>query len=125
MLPDNPYTYLHRKQNTERLRQALEAGLIKCNRKTGQVFGRSGKELPYRTNPFGYVSVSIRGLDGKTWDFYVHKIVWVSSGKDIPHGYQINHKSRMRNKNSIRNLELRTVEENLALRQYSKKENPF
>jgi hypothetical protein len=45
----------------------------------------------------------------------LHRLVWFDSGREIPEGYEINHKNRLRWDNRIENLELISHSEHARL----------
>lgn len=79
----------------------------------GNVYGYGGSILKVGDNGAGYKCVNIycNGISKKE---YVHRLVYEAiSGKEIPKGYEINHKDGNRSNNKITNLELVTRSENL------------
>ncbi len=66
---------------------------------------RNGRELKIGKTFFGYPRVVIF-FEGKTWSFYLHKIVWVSQYGAVPYGFEIDHAKDSKGKPSIDKLRL-------------------
>lgn len=81
-----------------------------------------GRIFSYCTNKFlkptithnGYHRVYLYDNEGKRKMYFVHRIVWESvTGKPIPYGMQINHRSEVKTENFFENLELMTPKQNI------------
>lgn len=66
------------------------------------------------TMPNGYQVVNLYDNDGKTKQYYLHRVVYEAvTGEPIPSDMEINHRSEVKTENMISNLELVTHKENL------------
>lgn len=62
----------------------------------------------------GYQRVNLYDNDGKMKMYLLHRVVWEAvTGKPIPQGYEINHRSEVKTSNMISNLELLSHKENI------------
>ena len=81
----------------------------------GRIWSYSKKKfLKPQTNKDGYQIVSLSDNEGKQKTYLVHRIVYETfSGKHIPEGYEINHRSEVKTENFFENLELLTHKQNI------------
>ena len=79
----------------------------------GQIYSYYRKEYLNGTiNPFGYVQVTLKCVDGKRRTFYWHRVIWTFFYGTIPEGMEINHISEVKTENQLKNLSLVTPKEN-------------
>ena len=81
----------------------------------GRIYSYSHKKfLKPKTEKNGYQRVCLVDNSGKIKHYYIHRVIFESvSGKPIPEGMQINHRSEDKTDNSISNLELVTPKQNI------------
>lgn len=80
----------------------------------GKIWSYSRKKfLKHQTDKDGYQTVGLTDNEGKQKCYKVHRVVWESvTGKPIPPGYEINHRSEVKTENFFENLELVSHKEN-------------
>lgn len=72
----------------------------------GTVFSYISNSIIGHFNQDGYFCTTMYDDDGNRWTSSIHRIVWEAVNGTIPEGYEIHHKDKDRNNNSIDNLEL-------------------
>lgn len=80
----------------------------------GRIFSYyTNKFLKPKTNKNGYQVVLLYDNEGNRKMYYLHRVVYESvSGKPIPQGMQINHRSEVKTENFFENLELMSPKQN-------------
>lgn len=61
----------------------------------------------------GYYLVKLYLKNGKTKDFYYHRVIWYYFNGDIPKNLQVNHIDENKANNSLSNLELLSPKDNI------------
>ena len=75
---------------------------------------KRNKFLKPSTNNLGYQVVALSDNEGKIKTYNVHRVVYEAvTGRPIPPGYEINHRSEVKIENMITNLELVSHKENI------------
>ena len=75
---------------------------------------KRNKFLKPSTNNLGYQVVALSDNEGKIKTYNVHRVVYEAvTGRPIPPGYEINHRSEVKTENMITNLELLTHKDNV------------
>jgi hypothetical protein len=74
----------------------------------GRIFRDSGKEVAYTKDKNGYLIVFVKGKNLKA-----HRVVYSFFNGEIPNGMTINHKNGIKSDNSLNNLEVMTIQENI------------
>ena len=75
---------------------------------------KSKKFLKPQINKDGYQQVWLYDNEGNRKLYYLHRVIYESvTGKPIPSGMQINHRSEVKDENFFANLELMTCKENI------------
>lgn len=110
-MKEQPFYRCHRKGNTEILLRLLAEKVIEVDPVNCTV-RKGGKDLKITNTYFNYPRVVI-WFEGKTYSFYLHKIIWVSVNGAVPNGFEIDHIGDSKAKPSIDKLRLLTWEENL------------
>lgn len=74
---------------------------------------RKNKFLKPKTNKNGYQVVLLYDNEGNRKMYLLHRVIYESvSGKPIPQGMQINHRSEVKTENFVENLELMSPKQN-------------
>ncbi|WP_340034502.1 HNH endonuclease [Bacillus sp. FSL K6-0993] len=100
------------------IKRFLDAGVFIPNTETGQVFSRKGTEFK-KCNNSGYKLAS-GYLDGMIFTTTVHNIIAVAGGLN-PVGKTINHIDEDKDNNSLANLEVLSLADNLRQAHKSRK----
>lgn len=81
----------------------------------GKIWSYSrNKFLKPQTSHNGYQRVQLFDNEGNGKIYFVHRVVWEAvTGKPIPYGMQINHRSEVKTENFFENLELMSPKENI------------
>lgn len=71
------------------------------------------KFLKPQTNKYGYQTVNLMDNNSKRHSQFVHRVCWIAvNGREVPEGFQLNHKDEDKTNNHISNLELVTPKQN-------------
>jgi len=108
-------------EKQEALLLALKKGWLVAEPETGKCYNarrignQYGQQVRSRQigwlSRTGYLTATIR-INGCTYNFKLHQLVWLAARGRIPESKQINHISGVKMDNRIANLELVTVGEN-------------
>lgn len=84
-----------------------------------EIYPKDGKIWSLKRNRFigskiskGYLHCTLYSDNGKTWDEYTHRLIYIACYGEIPKGMQVNHIDEDKTNNSIFNLNLMTPKEN-------------
>ena len=83
--------------------------------KDGRVFSKRFNRF-IKTSPSSrgsYVPIYLRCVDGKSRNYYLHRVVWFYFNGDIPEDLVINHIDEDKSNNSLDNLELLSRPDNI------------
>lgn len=100
----------HRRDNTRRLRSLIRSGKIVVDVLTGSLKWSSGKPIAVHDNGCGYLRFKIQTPVNR-W-YFVHKAVYLASGKPYRHDRDIDHVNHDRQDNRAENLSLLTPGDN-------------
>ena len=88
--------------------EAVKQGKYIVDIQNGTIYSCKYRRFIGSRHTAGYISIGSGG--GKT--LLVHRLIYLCSGRDIPDGYEINHKNGNKPENRIDNLECVTRSEN-------------
>lgn len=91
----------------------IETTMFDFIRKNGKPMNRKGRVLKPMKDRYGYFRITF-SYKGKRKSYYVHRLVAMAYLKNYTNSLQVNHKNGIKTDNNYTNLEMVSLQENIA-----------